>query len=235
MKERPILFSGEMVRAILDGRKTQTRRKMKPRPPSGVPSVVHCEPLNADFNRFAFWIPEDDSPVFLSKPIPGARHFKMCSGLTGNVKLAGKKTCHWKCPYGVPGDRLWVKETWLRGDLGSVFYREDFVSGIYQGHSPNFTNWKSSIHMPRSAARITLEITNIRVERLHAIGEDDAKAEGVQWDGDYFLGGVHEVKGTQKCWATARDAFKAIWQSINRPGSWEKNPWVWVVEFKRIA
>ncbi len=218
MKERPILFSGEMVRAILDGRKTQTRRKMKPRPPSGVPEGVYCDPYNGNFEHFTFWTQDD----------------KMCNGLIGNVKIKGNPTCHWKCPYGVPGDRLWVRETWREPED-----HEGFEGGvvIYAASEMDAAvKWKPSIHMPRYASRITLEIVNVKVERLHDIGADDCRQEGIE---PPVMTGCHGS-------ATAEDikklldigwrwAYQHVWNNINRPGSWEKNPWVWVVEFKRIS
>jgi hypothetical protein len=229
MKERPILFSGSMVRAILDGRKTQTRRKMKPRPPSGVPDGVYCDPYNGNFEHFTFWTVED----------------RMCNGLTGNVKIKGKMTCHWKCPYGVPGDRLWVRESFGEDQShGIIFYRADFPQtinddGDIKTIQPEEFKWSPSIHMPRWASRIILEIVNVRVERLNYISEEDAKAEGVNRS---ILSSQHlinescrfaQLAGSQI--ATAQYQFAALWNSIYRPGSWEKNPWVWVVEFKRIA
>lgn len=162
MKERPILFSGPMVRAILDGRKTQTRRVVKPRQ-------------------------------------------GMLDDWTGLP-----------CPYGKPGDRLWVRETcYFEQPHGEVIYRAD--PGSEKALDPEFTGlrWRPSIHMPRWASRITLEIVNVRVERLQDIRVDDARAEGVtaKWP-------VH--------------GFRNLWQSINGFGSWDANPWVWVVEFRNM-
>ena len=213
MKERPILFSGEMVRAILDGRKTQTRRKMKPRPPSGAPDRVTCLPLDGDIEYFLF----------------RAQDGTVCHGLTGNVKIKGKNTCHWKCPYGFIGDRLWVRET-FRVCGGTEKYPDYRATTCVP--SPN-DNWIPSIHMSRKYSRITLEIVNVRVERLHDISEEDAKAEGasklVRIDQNLVRGSAMDVQGSH------HNGFEYLWSSINRPGSWEKNPWVWVVEFKRIV
>ena len=200
MKEKPILFSGPMVNAILDGRKTQTRRAVK-----------HCTQNSA-----------------ASRPY-----------FPGGYKQ-GKFVEPTDCPYGQPGDRLWVRETWGRGYTygggDPVFwYRADGESRFEQKPSvicdytrpPDNAKWKPSIFMPRWASRITLEITDVRVERLRDISEEDSWEEGIhdlaadneQWDGDPDQG---------------RKTFCLIWQSINGKGSWEQNPWVWVVSFRKI-
>jgi len=174
MKEKPILFSGEMVRAILAGTKTQTRRVVK------------------------------------------AKHVPFVSNLLGGF-LDGK----WNqrpMPYGRPGDHLWVRETFATDGAGLLWWR---AAGDDQ---PKVGNWKPSIHMPRWASRITLEITAVRCERLNDISEDDARAEGV-------------VAEPPKTWIYRADyiaAYRTLWESINGPGSWAQNPWVWVIEFKRI-
>jgi len=198
-KERPILFSGPMVRAILDGRKTQTRRAVK----------------FVQFDR-------SDTPGY-------DWHFR------GTAK-GTKKSSLWQdmrhkeilrlCPYGQSGDRLWVRETHCK--YGSRYiYRAD-----YGTHTPISDGiggpWKPSIHMPRVASRITLEIAGVRVERLNEISEIDAIAEGcgINSEGE-FLNHV-------ECGITRVQRFKELWQSINGPDSWDANPWVWVVEFKRV-
>lgn len=201
MKERPILFSGQMVRAILEGRKTQTRRVAK----IGDGSHVEDEDIPAAYEDGSRdpWIMD-----FQTKHYPQwvKRH----------------------CPYGKPGDRLWVRETWA--DTGwpltgpAIAYRAD------PDHADHdMPRWRPSIHMPRWASRITLEVVSVRVERLQEISEEDAKAEGInnageQWE-CYCCGGTK---------STARGSFETLWESINGPESWDANPWVWVVEFKRI-
>lgn len=213
MKERPILFNTEMVKAILDGRKTQTRRVIKPQPPESHQWDVdaRCWLVNA-----GKWITEDP-------PFP-------------------RNTC----PHGVPGDRLWVRETHavygvMDSDNPRVIYRADSPpdAGI---------SWRPSIHMPRWASRINLEITGVRVERVQDIEEDDAEAEGIFIDNNCIVGtsgagGVHrEIMGRRAFAADDEghecpiDAFEQLWDSINakRGYSWESNPWVWVVEFKQV-
>jgi len=185
MKERPILFSGPMVRAILEGRKTQTRRVVKPQP--------GCDP-------------RDDEHLDMGR-----------------------------CPYGQPGDRLWVREAWHTDERDLEYARakhEDAMSDspIYYRADPENDNagctWRPSIHMPRWASRITLEITRVRVERLQEISEKDAIAEGA----DPYLHPVHPGReGLRHV-----DGFRSLWESINGPGSWDANPWVWVIEFKRV-
>ncbi len=178
-KERPILFSGAMVRAILDVRKTQTRRVMSER------------------HRYQF--------------------IEDC----GDLAL---------CPYGQSGDRLWVRETWAQPvalDPGPTVYRADYPACVPAG----FENippvaaitWKPSIHMPRALSRIRLEIVGTRVERLNDCSERDAEAEGV------FPMFPDEVRG-----ASHVHAYSRLWDDINGAGAWAANPWVWVVEFRRI-
>ena len=223
MKERPILFSSEMVRAILDNRKTQTRRVIKPQPPADL--------------KWGGWL----------------------IGTTGNKREIGSAT--WddeidgvshrkhsaKCPYGDPGDHLWVRETWadLRAYMNETYphqppavYKADYIHLVGEG-------WKPSIFMPRWASRITLEITWVRVERVQDISEADAIAEGVakNWIGndcppEYTneyerYGAPLEVP---PCYS-AKESYETLWDSINekRGYSWASNPWVWVVEFTRLT
>lgn len=205
MKEHPILFSGSMVRAILEGHKTQTRRVMSYQPDEEYTTVYG---------------PEVYTQTLIDRngeEQPGSEVF----GVYGY---------DWslKCPYGQPGDHLWVRETWLL-DGEMYLYKADFGKGIlsdsWNGH------WKPSIHMPRKASRLMLEIVNIRAERLQDISEEDARAEGVVWQRDF--GNGPETR-------EARPVFFDVWDAINGnrdQGAYtvSKNPWVWVVEFKRTA
>ena len=182
MKERPILFSGSMVRAILEGRKTQTRR------------VIRFQP------------DEDGLAFDLIK--------------RGWFDTSGRE---YKCPYGQPGDRLWVRETFHAYE-NRVIYRATIPYGNFDCH---FKPWTPAIYMPRWASRITLEVTRVRVERLQGISEGDSQREGCERPILQDMGpDLHPYTGYY------RDAFKNLWQSINGPGSWEANPFVWVVEFK---
>lgn len=217
MTERPILFSGAMVRALLAGTKTQTRRVVKPQPTGfvGGPGVTLC----------------DSSPA----PLVPMNDF---AGTCGQEII---------CPYGQPGDRLWVREThYLHGiwsvrkdddgkrrwtfspnqDIGVQF---DEPNGLIRGRSTTVPGWyrRPSIHMPRWASRITLEITDVRVERLQDISDADAQAEG--WTRRPEVSTDPQVHKE-----AARDWFMDLWESINGPGSWDANPWVWVVEFRRL-
>ena len=213
MRERPILFSGPMVRAVLAGTKTQTRRAVKPQPPMG------CEYI-----------------------INGAYSHALCRSIENPdlwVPPTARSTDHrLPCPCGQPGDRLWVREAWnvMTADGGkrTVFYRADEDDPDWHG-----LKWKPSIHMPRRASRITLEITGVRVERLNEISEEDAKAEGIA---PHRKGGwcweqpPKGIEGTNHFGAkTARDAYSDLWGAINGPGSWEQNPYVWVIAFRRVA
>jgi len=188
MRERGILFSAPMVRAIIAGTKTQTRRVAKVNDHDCKPGFITP---NAGF------VPRrvQDHAVY--------------------------------CPYGQPGDRLWVRETWAladgRNSLVPYLYRADGDSQpVLDGR------WRPSIHMPREASRITLEITNVRVERLNEISQKDVMAEGAEpltlADGGFVpLSGSDYVGG-----------FRRLWESINGPGSWAENPLVWVIAFKRL-
>ena len=212
MKERPILMSGEMVRAILEGRKTQTRRVVKPQPTccSEVTSIEHHE--NPKCHN---WLAK-------------------INGATLGIMQIG-------CKYGVPGDRLWVKErhayvwgTYFPSGHKDVIYFADCVRDdseerdgwwIAERFISNPLKWKPSIFMPRRASRITLEIVSVKVERLCDISEEDAKAEGV--NGMFGKSAISDP--------AYRVDYRLLWEKINGAGSWEKNPWVWVVEFKRVA
>lgn len=220
MKERPILFSAPMVRAILDGTKTQTRRVVKPQPPSHTRDVLtfhHPDP------RTHFWAFDGVSLMDWAYP----------------------------CPHGEVGDRLYVRETWQHSNhpLGPydddclVFYRADYLD---DPHGPDgekspegkYRDWRPSIHMPRAASRITLKVTGVRVERLQAISHDDALAEGVTdfastlSDEPHPSGESPEQASHRLQWPQRQ--FRQLWESINGPGSWSANRWVWVVEFKRV-
>lgn len=193
-KERPILFSAPMVRALLAGTKTQTRRVVK---------ITHRTPGLA---------------ACLAPP----------AGMRTRTSLAAEL-----CPYGQPGDRLWVREAWARTTVfpGSemVVYREGDSRTDYD------RPWKPGIHMLRRDSRITLEVTGVRVERLQDISEADALAEGTPC---YVCGGHLNGLSEADCHcfhrkATASD-YRALWESINGDGSWSLNPWVWAVSFKRV-
>ncbi|PMQ04216.1 hypothetical protein DyAD56_16125 [Dyella sp. AD56] len=220
-----------MVRAILDGRKTVTRRIVKPQPDFVVPQ--------ADSSKL---------PVVGKCTPDDEKHGRLAKSL-------------W-CPYGHVGDRLWVRETHMRVPhpaefgftkemlphtwdaccevAGTFLYRADPCSDLVA----DGRQWTPSIHMPRAASRITLEVTGVRVERLQAITHEQAVAEGVH---RIDIGSGYRprysaaqttwqevVEGTADAYEDARLAFRDLWQSINGPGSWDANPWVWAVEFKRI-
>jgi hypothetical protein len=203
-KERPILFSSEMVRAILAGRKSQTRRAVK----LGF----------ADWQRnhsLAAMVPGSDGlPCFYDSAVDDKNGEALIAMLRGTP---GKP-----CPYGAAGDSLWVRETWsvATGNGHRVVYRADLGTDHWPPSvdvpAPDAKVWKPSIHIRRCDSRITLPVTAVRVERLQDISEADARAEGVT------LGDV---------WESAGAAYCGLWETINGPGSWARNPWVWVVSF----
>ncbi|MET4294753.1 hypothetical protein ABIB06_006586 [Bradyrhizobium sp. LB8.2] len=198
IKERPIIFSAPMVRAILEGRKTQTRRIVSLRPNKQGLKLV---------------------PELLQQMGVGAA-----------------------CPYGKPGDRLWVREAFRPLDIditpmegpprvlkgAGLEFRSDFPDSVAG------EGWKPSIYMPRWASRILLEIVGVRVERLQDISEADCDAEG--FGGKFPPNAFPEFSGLSG-WDgsdTIEECFGSLWDHINGKGAWKANPWVWVIEFKRV-
>lgn len=202
MKERPILFSGEMVRAILDGTKTQTRRVVK------MPAAVQFEPEQgdtpADLNDLQEMAWFDDHEAG-----PGFYAWLSEYPEEGSMPV--------RCPYGEPGERLWVRETFAPAWCGDWVYAADYSKErLAEKDARGF--WKPSIHMPRQASRLTLEVTAVRVERLQDISEADARAEGCP----------AQAPGLPRHW------YAQLWDRINGAGAWDANPWVWVVEFHKV-
>lgn len=195
-RERPILFNAEMVRAVLSGTKSQTRRVIKPQ------------------FRTAF-----GQGVALSHP----------SAYSVNVDIKNADGS-WKwllCPYGKPGDRLWVRETWAaHPQFADVAYRADGEEPIDSDGWIWRPKWKPSIHMPHALSRITLEVVAVRVERVQDISTEDIITEG--------LSTTLREHDAERCLS---DQFRALWDSINaaRGFGWDVNPWVWVVEFRRVG
>ena len=227
-----MIFNGEMVRAILNGRKTQTRRIMKVQPV-----------LNGSFYEVygAGWIQS-------MKSVPAIPGHSLASN----------------CPFGLVGDRIWVRETWgvVSHELdedgriqpwspdrpATAIHEMPFGNGYYSGHAiyaadGEFTwgdddgyedgrsCWKPSIHMPRAACRTLLEVTGVRVERLNSISQEDAQAEGMELTG--WRPTYSDPDSGGEVW-TPYDNFAQLWESIYGEGSWHANPWVWVIEFKVV-
>lgn len=239
MKERPVIFNGEMVRAILDGRKTQTRRVMK------------HQPKQHDHKNYDT-APWSDAPPAYYNVNSADWACKYCGE---GIGFDGRSV--YRCPFGQVGDRLWVRETWgvVSHDFdeneriidwvpdrpATAIHEMPFGNGYYSGHAiyaadGEFTwgdddghgersCWKPSIHMPREACRILLEITAVRVERLNDISQEDARAEGV-------APSQHIITPPE---ALYRVGFLKLWQSIYGEESWRANPWVWVIEFRRVG
>jgi hypothetical protein len=212
MKERGMIFNGEMVRAILDGRKTQTRR-----------------PIQWKQTRFTeIGEREDGSKWPWSEDAEHACDF-------------------WHpCPFGAVGDRIWVREAFRvhsrATDVATLVYKASErnswmeqtrrvpVAVCNKPATPE--KWTPSLHMPRWASRILLEITNVRVEQLNVISERDAQAEGVaKLQGGFWQ---HYQPGWTQHQLSARGSFVTLWKSIYGEESWNSNPWVWVIEFKRV-
>jgi hypothetical protein len=238
VRERPILFSGPMVKAILEGKKTQTRRVVK-------------------LDKYSGWEVRPNSE--------------------GICILDGRGASTWlECPYGKPGDQLWVRETWAIADIYdkdsgnqgqmpfelnhgtrgiSIWYR---AGGEKAYKFATRGRWRPSIFMPRAASRITLEVTDIRVEQLQDITEEDAIAEGIEplyskeniqttvglesyrfgepvpWTNYLWHGRPGGTEGYSSA-DNAVDSYRSLWDSINgKKCPWSSNPWVWVVEFRRV-
>lgn len=212
MKSRGMIFNSEMVRAILDGRKTQTRRIVK-----GTDGAVKfCKEWDINGEEIFVVLGEKDHTGM--NPVFGAI----------------------SCPFGAVGDRIWVRETWAEAGACAPdlkLYRANYpehVPSIYENVPPaEEIRWTPSIHMPRWASRILLEITDVRVEQLNAISEEDARAEGII-DGGCLNCGELEPCGCANPEPDATDAFAYLWQSIYGQENWNANPWIWVIEFKRV-
>jgi len=211
MSERPILFSGKMVRAILDGRKTQTRRVIKPQ---------HIK-------------------------LDGGGHPYIDMGHPDEWDGAGLRR-DVRCPYGQPGDRLWVRETWATpgnyDDIkpselsASCFTHADLAYRATEPYGDAYYRWRPSIFMPRWISRITLTVTSVRVQRVQNIVPMDCYAEGA-----YTAQDITNAYHGLRCWGQqleiefALQSFKQLWNSINakRGSGWDTNPWVWVISFAR--
>ncbi|MDP3654285.1 MAG: hypothetical protein Q8R67_21670 [Rhodoferax sp.] len=232
MKERPILFSASMVRALLDGSKTQTRRVVKPQP---------AGEIQRGESGFNHWI---DSKYWERK---------------NQKENRGIGTHGFPCPYGQPGDRLWVKEEhylfgiWridgkrangkpkyrFEADQGMGAQFDEWPNGLITGgRNTEVPGWYKRIgmFMPRWASRSLDEIVSVRVERLQDISEPDAIAEGIE--PLYGAWRHYQTKPSinhHPAWSTAIGSYRSLWESINGTDSWAANPCVWVIEFKRIA
>jgi hypothetical protein len=233
-KEIPILFSTAMVQAILAGRKTQTRRT------SGLKAI---------------------------NVIPGEWRFNQCFTHAGKFEREAYvfrfvndrgKFVDYPCPYGKPGDLLYVRETWRQyhvvdsngnwGDLTLDFAADnppmvpmmdgDGCQMWNRDGSEKFIPWKPGIHLPKAKSRIWVEVTDVRVERLQDISESDARFEGIE-RGTTCSGGAQQLQYRiypHQLWTPdPRHSFRSLWQSINPPDSWAENPWVWVVSFKVVS
>lgn len=222
MKEHPILFNTDMVQAILQGRKTQTRRVVKNIPDES--QYLKEYPAHNAMDMYPFLKPDE-----LQKP--------------DNEKIATVISC----PSGKVGDRLWVRETFsppMAGQINTAFmYKADYAQVITENKNIKGI-WKPSIHMPKTAARIWLEVEEVKVERLQDISEEDAIAEGVlpllassmqlitqgQLYFDYSKPKQFFNEGLPALWS-----FNSLWCSINGTESWEANPWVWAIKFKVLS
>jgi hypothetical protein len=220
MTTRPILFNGAMVRAILSGAKTQTRRIVTQHVPKDI-EAWNSSPYG--------WVPLEDSGMCNGAKVPAGEPIR--------------------CPFGAPGDRLWVRERacvlWWSGPSNG----DSRVCLRYAADgAESEVVWPSRLLPPivghcipngvhREGARIFLEVESVRVERLHDISEEDARSEGLQdfGGGDLAPAWWHSYDGLALAGATARQGFQLLWESINGPGSWEANPWTWVVEFRRVG
>lgn len=212
MKERGIIFNAEMVRAILDGRKTQTRRIMKPQP-------TPCDYI--DWRGKA-----RGGHVWPSNIFRTMLHVEgeLQNGDGGWKGLVGDA-----CPFGDIDDRLWVREAFQVGlcTESTIAYKATHKPSDLEEGWHEKIKWRPSIHMPRWASRILLEITGVRVERLQSISEEDAKAEG-------FDNSQSDAANSIGWFEKPIRAFRRAWENIYGADGWDSNPWVWVIEFRRV-
>ena len=210
-KERPIIFSAAMVRAIIEGHKTQTRRVVNPQP--------------ADSCRNPF-VGEDK-----------IWRFECAQTLRGPISNAEDDR---RCPYGQPGDRLWVRETFRTGFQKTMFsegiiFKVDAPKALGMDEYSDRRVWSPSIHMPRWASLLTLELIDVRVERLQEISVNDCLAEGIPpiTDADQWSKPIPKEPNLPAIYI---GAYCRLWDRINaKRAPWESNPWVWVLEFKRVS
>lgn len=227
MSDRGVIFTGDSVRGIIAGRKTQTRRLMKPQPEL-------TENAGIAWKRGLYGMHTDGTPH-----------------VTELLK---------HCPYGVPGDNLWVRETWYDdlsppppppaererhedGSVEGIEYRASHDCTNFEAGCPcnpegdgKRSEWRSPRYMPRWASRLTLKVTGVRVERVQGISDDDAIAEGVQKSAcGLWCGRPHRAQGMPTQHNTPREAFASIWDNINgKRAPWSSNCWCWVVDFRRV-
>jgi len=224
MKSTPILFNADMVRALLIGAKTQTRRVMKVQPPSAEYKLSTCIDTTGN------------------KKDKGRQHWIT---IQDQYSIDDSSQPYFSCPFGYAGDQLWVRETFqpifAEGvtDLADIDYKTgegyapiypatDKVAEFVSFYGDITTRCTPSIHMPRWASRLNLEITKVRVERLNDISEEDALAEGIEGEFANYKDYTGDVEG----FAYATGSYRTLWESINGEGSWAANPWVWVIEFE---
>lgn len=227
MKERPIPFRAPMVRALLSGEKTQTRRVVK---------LPHSNPLGQW--ETLLWGGQDGGRTKDGDTMPA--QMAIGHSRTGDILL---------CPYGQPGDRLWVREVWrtdasLDGKAPSTFSGwpvrydadgETLRHGAFYGDTKGKT--RPSLFMPRWASRINLEVTSVRVERLQDISESDCWAEGIE-EVMHDFDDAAQIDMANRLGCRIEDAkplYALLWEQINGKGSWDANPWVWVLDFKHVA
>lgn len=207
-RELPILFKSEMVKAILEGRKTQTRRIIKA----------------------------------LSNEDISFMQLTAMQSLNGRACAFFDKRAMAECPFGESGDLLWVRETWCPNNDGGYWYaadKHDFEiiktdgDGFqeFRKDGSQKSPWKPSIHMPKAAARIWLQVESVGVERLKDINEEDAIAEGIEIQKQGVIKAYRNYADHMRIFTNPKDSYQSLWTSINGPDSWEQNPWVWVVKF----
>lgn len=249
-----MIFNAEMVRAILDGRKTQTRRIMKVQPSDGFHPTHNGYGLDLNAHWYTPGVVDKNGYLQPAKK---------------DVFGVADENEGYTCPFGAVGDRIWVRETWgvVSHELdedgriqpwspdrpATAIHEMPFGNGYYSGHAiyaadgdftwgdddgyeDGRTCWKPSIHMPRAACRILLEVTGVRVERLNDISETDAESEGIDMEALYDSQDCYDCIADHNMTGrpTVTGAFKYLWESIYGDESWKVNPWVWVIEFKVV-
>lgn len=219
MKDKPIIMSAPMLRCLMEGKKTQTRRIMKPWFGKKHPTLNLKEHGDSNINYSGRF---DD---------PGSWGYPYAEDGAADIAIGDSYWANMFCPYGSVGDLIWVRENFCKNEMGgdpAVFYAAD---GYKKFPSLRKLKWKPSIHMPRHSSRLTLEITAVRVERLQGISTQDAAAEGLRMCSNGYW--WHSEPESQ-FWAAMNpiQAYEFLWGDIHGYESWQANPWVWVLDFK---
>lgn len=219
MKERPIIFSQDMLKAILEGRKTMTRRIWKN-------PWLHLDAMPCDFDEEEALLEVE----FLKNGV-AAKTGKIYDHCMGERRWMD-------CQFGKPGDRLWIRETWSHGCMGSILMKSNYTQEELNSAAAGVFEWKSPRFMPKVPNRKILEIVKIRFERVGDISANDAIAEGIELvekgETPFKLNWYKDYLEIDDLFSSPVDSFMSLWIKINGEPAWKNNPFVWVIEFKKL-